>query len=53
MKKSNWLKCAVLSSVAALSFTGNAMAAEIEPEMQEFVLDAMVVTASRIPTSIT
>ncbi len=53
MKKSNWLKCAVLSSVAALSFTGNAMAAEVEPEMQEFVLDAMVVTASRIPTSIT
>ena len=53
MKKSNWLKCAVLSSVAAISFTGNAMAAEIEPEMQEFVLDAMVVTASRIPTSIT
>lgn len=47
------LTAAVLSSLAAMSFTGSALAAEQAPELNEFTLDTLIVTASRIPSTIT
>ena len=50
-RNSKLLTAAVLSSIAALSFASAAFAEEAP--MQEFVLDQFVVTASRIPQTIT
>ena len=47
------LTAAVLASLAAMSFNGSALAAEQAPELNEFTLDTLIVTASRIPSTIT
>lgn len=51
--KNSKLSAAIIGTLAAMSLSANAFAAETEATEMEFSLDTMVITASRIPTKIT